>query len=82
MKTGAQVSQGQVIGYVGSTGLSSGPHLDFRIIHHGNYINPLKAVFPPRPPVPEEAMGRFAEVRDQLQAQLDRINFFGELTSR
>jgi murein DD-endopeptidase MepM/ murein hydrolase activator NlpD len=82
VKAGTQVSQGQIIGYVGSTGLSSGPHLDFRVIHHGKYINPLKAVFPPRPPVPEESMGRFAEVRDRLQTQLDRINFFGELTSR
>jgi len=82
VKAGVQVSQGQVIGYVGSTGLTTGPHLDFRVVHHGKYINPLKAVFPPKPPVPEDSMVRFAEVRDKLQKQLAQINYFGELTSR
>lgn len=46
IKRGARVRQKQVIGYVGTTGLSTGPHLDYRIKHHDENINPLKADFP------------------------------------
>lgn len=42
IKVGSQVKQGDLIGYVGSTGISTGPHLDFRIWHHGRPIDPLK----------------------------------------
>jgi len=42
MKQGKQAKQGQVIGYVGSTGLSTGPHLDYRLKKRGEFINPLK----------------------------------------
>lgn len=46
IKKGKKVRQGQVIGYVGSTGLSTGPHLDFRLKQAGKYINPAKAINP------------------------------------
>lgn len=42
ISVGARVAQGRVIGYVGQSGIATGPHLDFRVSHHGRFINPLK----------------------------------------
>ena len=54
IKTGARVEGGQVIGYVGSTGESTGPHLDYRLLYHGKYVNPLAWKFQPADPLSEE----------------------------
>jgi len=52
IKTGVRVEGGQVIGYVGSSGESTGPHLDYRLLYHGKYVNPLSWKFQPAEPLP------------------------------
>ena len=48
---GSSVTQGEVIGQVGATGLATGPHLDFRLLRGGKYLNPAKVILPPAQPV-------------------------------
>ncbi len=59
VRSGARVKQGQVIGYVGSTGLSTGPHLHFEFYQSGSYIDPLGKKFPSADPVPSEHLEYF-----------------------
>ncbi|HPX79446.1 MAG TPA: peptidoglycan DD-metalloendopeptidase family protein [Bacteroidales bacterium] len=59
LTTGKRVAQGEVIGYVGSTGMSTGPHLDFRVWKNGKPINPLTMESPPADPIGEACMADF-----------------------
>ncbi|HSB69715.1 MAG TPA: M23 family metallopeptidase [Candidatus Methylomirabilis sp.] len=70
IRAGASVRQRQVIGYVGSTGLSTGPHLDYRVIRDGRFVNPLKQTFLPGKPISPSARSAFLETRDSLLRQL------------
>lgn len=74
IKAGTRVRQGQVIGYVGSTGSSTGPHLDFRVWKNGSAINPLKMESPPTEPLKAEFKPAFDSLHQVLQAQLDSLS--------
>lgn len=73
IKAGSRVSQGQLIGYVGSTGRSTGPHLDFRIWQNGKPLNPLKLNSPASDPLPAKYLEEFEKVYEKYMAEVDSI---------
>ncbi|MEZ4598220.1 MAG: peptidoglycan DD-metalloendopeptidase family protein [Syntrophotaleaceae bacterium] len=71
MKTGKRVAQGQIIGYVGSTGLATGPHLCFRMTKNGKPINPNKLKKTPDAPISKANMKAYKASIQPLLAQLE-----------
>ncbi len=71
LKVGDRVEQKQVIGYVGQTGLATGPHVCFRIQKNGQYVDPAGLRMPSGPPIPGELVPTFRAQRDQLLAELE-----------
>lgn len=75
IRSGHRVRQGDVIGFVGSTGLATAPHLDYRVRHDGKWVNPAGLRNEPSPPIAPSEMARFFARRDELRAGL--IRFYG-----
>lgn len=74
IKEGRRVKQGQVIGYIGSTGLASGPHLHYEFRVNGVHKNPLKVKLPHADPIPSEQQARFKLLTSKYLAQLDTFS--------
>lgn len=73
MNEGRRVSQGDVIGYVGSTGLATGPHVCFRFWDHGKQVDHTKMDFKNHEPMPDEYLPEFFEVRDNYLVKLNSV---------
>ncbi len=73
IKEGIRVRQGDVIGYVGSTGRSTGPHLDFRFYRNGQPVDPLKVQSPPAEPVDSTYLDAYRALVRNYRAQLDTV---------
>lgn len=72
IRPGRRVNQRDVIGFVGSTGVSTGPHLDYRLYRHGRPLNPRTHILPPGPPIPAEHLVVFEAWRDELVGSFER----------
>jgi len=73
VRAGTKIKQGQTIGYVGSTGLATGPHLCYRFWKNGVQVDALRVELPPSQPVKKDQMEAFDQVRQELTKKLDAI---------
>ena len=75
VRAGTRVRQGQTIGYVGSTGLATGPHLCYRFWRNGVQVDALRVELPPSEPVKKDHVADFNKVKDNLIKKLEAIPF-------
>jgi murein DD-endopeptidase MepM/ murein hydrolase activator NlpD len=72
VSVGERVRQGQVIGYVGSTGLATGPHVCFRFWKNGKQVDHLREEFPPSTPIKTESMADYERCMIQLREDIEK----------
>ncbi len=75
IRPGVQVGQGQTIGFVGSTGLATGPHVCYRFWKNGVQVDPFKSKLPPSDPISSNSKDKFFILRDSLSSRLNQIPF-------
>jgi murein DD-endopeptidase MepM/ murein hydrolase activator NlpD len=71
LRPGSRVTQRQVVGYVGATGLATGPHLDYRVAKDGVFVNPMSEKFIPGEPIPAGEKAEFTRYAKSLLARLE-----------
>jgi murein DD-endopeptidase MepM/ murein hydrolase activator NlpD len=76
VRAGVRIEQRQIIGYVGATGLATGPHLDYRIAKNGQFVNPLSEKFIPGEPIPASERPAFVARAKELVARLEAAAAF------
>ncbi len=81
IRKGVKVKRGQVIGFVGSTGLASGPHLCYRFWQNGKQVDALKVKLPPSNPILEENKYEFDSIRSYWTDQLDQMQLPSDSTN-
>jgi murein DD-endopeptidase MepM/ murein hydrolase activator NlpD len=72
IRTGGNVKQGQIIGYIGTTGLSTGPHLHYEFQVNGVHVDPLSQKLPMADPIASSEKARFMQLSKPLMAQMDK----------
>ncbi|MBS7695997.1 MULTISPECIES: M23 family metallopeptidase [unclassified Chelatococcus] len=79
IKPGMRVRQGQVIGYLGATGLATGPHLHYEVMVNGHFVNPLKIKLPRSRELDGSLLAEFRRQRDQTRELLTKASPAGKL---
>lgn len=72
VRTGGSVKQGQIIGYIGTTGLSTGPHLHYEFQVNGTHVDPLSQKLPMSDPIARQEKQRFLQMSKPLMARMDQ----------
>lgn len=73
IRKGIRVKEGQVIGYVGATGLATGPHLDYRILRNGKFVDPLRLTAVPGAPIPQSLLESFRKTQKKYLNLLESL---------
>lgn len=75
IRRGVRVNQGDVIGYVGSTGLATGPHVCYRFWKNGKQVDPYRQKLPKAEPIKKANLAKYKEIKEVVIAELDKIDY-------